>query len=93
MIEFRLENMTCGHCASAVAAAIREVDPTAHMEVDLLNKKVKVESATRRARSRRRLPNEGIPPPDGAWGEVGRLRPAQGDQSGSRIGYSCRTQP
>jgi copper chaperone len=46
MIEFRLENMTCGHCAKAVASAIREVDPTAHMEVDLLNKKVKVESAT-----------------------------------------------
>jgi copper chaperone len=46
MIEFRLENMTCGHCAKAVASAIREVDPTAHMEVDLLNTKVKVESAT-----------------------------------------------
>jgi copper chaperone len=62
MIEFRLERMTCGHCAKAVASAIREVDPAAHMEVDLLNRKVKVDSTDAAPLLARALAERGYPP-------------------------------
>ena len=45
MYELTVENMTCGHCVSAVTEAVRAVDPAALVEVDLKGKHVKVNSA------------------------------------------------
>jgi copper chaperone len=46
MYELTVENMTCGHCVSAVTEAVHTVDPAAFVEVDLKGKHVKVNSAS-----------------------------------------------
>jgi copper chaperone len=45
MQHYKIEDMTCGHCASTVQKAIRGVDPTAEVKVDLGTKEVRVETA------------------------------------------------
>jgi copper chaperone len=37
--------MTCGHCASSIARAVKEVDAASRCEVDLGAKKVRIESS------------------------------------------------
>ena len=44
MIEFQVNDMTCGHCASAIARAVKEVDEKGRVEVDLAAKRVRIES-------------------------------------------------
>ena len=45
MIEFTVDDMTCGHCASTIAKAVKDVDAAARCEIDLGAKKVRIESA------------------------------------------------
>lgn len=61
MIEFDVQAMSCGHCASIVTEAVRSVDPQAKVEVDLENKKVKVESSQSRASIADALTEAGYP--------------------------------
>lgn len=42
MTEFDVPDMTCGHCKAAVEDAIRELEPSADVEVDLAARKVRV---------------------------------------------------
>lgn len=42
MIELNVNDMTCGHCVSAVTRAVRTVDPGAEVLVDLGSKRVRV---------------------------------------------------
>ena len=44
MIELTVKDMTCGHCVSTVTKALKAVDPQASVEVDLANKRVRVET-------------------------------------------------
>ena len=44
MIEFKVEDMTCGHCVSMITKAVKEVDAAGRVEVDLQAKRVRVES-------------------------------------------------
>lgn len=44
MIEFTVNDMTCGHCVSTITKAVKELDPAARCEVDLAAKKVRIES-------------------------------------------------
>ena len=44
MIEFRVEDMTCGHCASTITRAVQEVDESGRCEVDLAARRVRIES-------------------------------------------------
>lgn len=44
-----VKGMSCGHCVRAVTDAIREIDPSARVEVDLDNGKVSIESARPRS--------------------------------------------
>ncbi|REE19696.1 MULTISPECIES: cation transporter [unclassified Paraburkholderia] len=44
-IEFQVEGMSCQHCVTAVTNAIRELDDTAQVHVDLASGRVAVESA------------------------------------------------
>ncbi len=41
---FQIENMTCGGCAKGVTKAIHSVDPLAKVDIDLTQKRVRVES-------------------------------------------------
>lgn len=44
MIEFRLPEMTCGHCASMVTQTLKLTDPGCLVSVDLPSQTVKVTS-------------------------------------------------
>jgi copper chaperone len=62
MMEFKVETMNCGHCASAVTKALRSADPDARVEVDLEQKTVRVESTRLRADLARALGEAGYAP-------------------------------
>ncbi|MBN8494236.1 MAG: heavy-metal-associated domain-containing protein [Burkholderiales bacterium] len=49
MIEFRLPDMTCGHCASTVTKALKQADPACEVRVDLKAQTVQVRSDEDRA--------------------------------------------
>ena len=44
MIEFTVNDMTCGHCASTITRAVKDVDAASRCEIDLGTKKVRIES-------------------------------------------------
>lgn len=43
MYTFRVDDMTCGHCASAISKAVRAIDAGAKVEVDLAQHLVRIE--------------------------------------------------
>jgi copper chaperone len=45
---FDVQGMTCGHCARAVTEAVKRIDASARVEVDLAGGKVQVESSAQR---------------------------------------------
>ncbi|MDF3035200.1 MAG: heavy-metal-associated protein [Paucimonas sp.] len=45
MHEFRVEGMSCGHCAGRVTQSVKAIDRQARVDVDLGNGKVRVESS------------------------------------------------
>ena len=42
---FNVQGMTCGHCVRAVTEAIKNDDPSADVQVELVSKQVKVQSS------------------------------------------------
>ena len=42
MIEFEVQDMTCGHCGGAITRAIEAVDADARVEVDLPRHRVRI---------------------------------------------------
>ena len=46
MIEFEVNDMTCGHCASTIAKAVKAVDSAARVDIDLTTHRVRVEPET-----------------------------------------------
>ena len=61
MIEFKIESMTCGHCASQVKQAIGKCDLNATVQVDLHNRRVSVASTQSELVLRRQLEEAGYP--------------------------------
>lgn len=43
MMTFKVEGMTCGHCIDAVTRALRALDPSAQVQIDLGNGVVRAE--------------------------------------------------
>lgn len=62
MLEFKLPDMSCGHCAGAVTKACKQVDPQAQVEVDLGSKVVKVQTNQARSEIAEALTEAGYPP-------------------------------
>ena len=46
MFELTVNDMTCGHCASTIARAVKSVDAASACEVDLGAKRVRIASAS-----------------------------------------------
>ena len=44
MIELNVKDMTCNHCVGVVTKAVKSVDPSATVNVDLPSKRVQVDS-------------------------------------------------
>lgn len=61
MIEMTLPDMSCGHCASTVTQACKDVDPAARVEVDLGTKKVTIDSTADREAFAAALAEAGYP--------------------------------
>ena len=45
MVTFKVDDMTCGHCVSSITQAVRAIDPTARVTVDLAMHRVQIEPA------------------------------------------------
>lgn len=45
MQAFRVDDMTCGHCASTITKAVRAVDAGAKVEIDLAQHLVRIDPA------------------------------------------------
>ena len=45
MIEFTVNDMTCGHCASTITKAVKEVDAASRCEIDLGAHRVRIQSS------------------------------------------------
>ncbi len=46
MMTLKVPDMSCGHCASVITKAIKELDKGAGLEFDMHNRKIQVETAT-----------------------------------------------
>lgn len=44
MFQLKIEDMSCGHCASLVTRAVKSVDSAARIDIDLGTRQVQVES-------------------------------------------------
>lgn len=44
MTTFSIPDMSCGHCKTAVEAAVRKLDPAAKVEVDLATRRAEIET-------------------------------------------------
>ncbi|HSN21929.1 MAG TPA: heavy-metal-associated domain-containing protein [Usitatibacter sp.] len=44
MIQLTVNDMTCGHCASTITRAVKDVDAASQCEVDLGAKRVRITS-------------------------------------------------
>jgi copper chaperone len=54
--------MSCGHCVKAVTQAVHEVDPKAHVDVDLQSKHVNVDTQADRSKIVQALAEAGYQP-------------------------------
>ena len=45
MLKFSVPKMSCGHCAAAIAKAIKSVDPQAEVEADIPARQVTVRTS------------------------------------------------
>ena len=43
MVTFEVNDMSCGHCVSAITKAVAFVDPGAKVQVDLVSHRVQIE--------------------------------------------------
>lgn len=61
MIEFKVPDMSCGHCVGVITKAVKQLDPQARIEVDLPSHTVKVDSAEDRQSLAQALAEAGYP--------------------------------
>jgi copper chaperone len=45
MIEFQVNDMTCGHCVATITRAVNGVDPAAKLDIDLPSHRVRISAA------------------------------------------------
>ncbi|MFD0929974.1 heavy-metal-associated domain-containing protein [Methylophilus glucosoxydans] len=62
MMEFHIENMTCGGCARGVTSAIKAIDPEASITTDPPTRTVKVETSVAKDEIVAALVDAGFPP-------------------------------
>lgn len=48
MIEIKVPDMTCGHCASTITKAVKELDAGAKLDISLAEHLVRVDSSVSR---------------------------------------------
>lgn len=48
MLDFKIPDMTCGHCVRSVTAAVKAIDPNAELTIDLPTHHVQVQTGASR---------------------------------------------
>ncbi|MCO5081369.1 MAG: heavy-metal-associated domain-containing protein [Rhizobiaceae bacterium] len=61
MLKLNVPDMTCGHCAAAVTKAVKDVDASAVVQVDLATKTVAVSTAADPSKVSAALADAGYP--------------------------------
>jgi len=61
MIEFKIEDMRCGHCASVITKTVKEIDANATVDIDLAGKTVRIASSEDRSTLAQALDEAGYP--------------------------------
>ncbi len=61
MMEFKVEDMSCGHCASVITKTVKGLDAKATVDIDLGQKLVRIESTEDRAVLAQALEEAGYP--------------------------------
>ncbi|WP_341213970.1 heavy-metal-associated domain-containing protein [uncultured Limimaricola sp.] len=61
MTTYSIPDMTCGHCRAAVEAAMRDLDPSATVAVDLESRTAEIASAAPEDAVRAKLMQAGYP--------------------------------
>ena len=46
MIEFKVDDMTCGHCAGVITKAVAAVDANAKVAIDIPSHRVRIDGST-----------------------------------------------
>lgn len=59
MVELKVPDMTCGHCAGTVTRAIKSIDPGADVQVDLRAKTVSAKTTATREQVSKALDEAG----------------------------------
>jgi len=62
MIQFKLPDMTCGHCEKTVRATVAQVDADAKVTVNLATHQVSIDGKADRETLARALTEAGYPP-------------------------------
>ena len=62
MIEFAVEDMTCGHCVAAITRAVAALDPAAVVQTDLSNHRVRLASTQPAQALRQAIEDAGFTP-------------------------------
>lgn len=62
MIEFKVSDMTCGHCASTITKAVKDLDAGAKLDISLAEHRVRVESKVSREELRHAIAEAGYSP-------------------------------
>ena len=61
MYELEVEKMSCGHCITAVTKSVQAVDADAKVEIDLAQRKVRVQTDAELAEISAAIVNAGYP--------------------------------
>ena len=62
MLQFTVQDMTCGHCAGVITKAVKAVDAHAKVEIDVASHLVKIETAAAVERIAEAIREEGYTP-------------------------------
>ncbi|HSV70852.1 MAG TPA: heavy-metal-associated domain-containing protein [Methylibium sp.] len=45
MVEFDVQDMSCGHCVATITKAVRALDPQARVEAEVAARRVRIDAA------------------------------------------------
>lgn len=62
MTEFRVDDMTCNHCVMTITKAVKSLDQSAKIDIDLAARRVRVESPLGQAKLADAIRDAGFTP-------------------------------
>ncbi len=62
MIEFKVDDMTCGHCAGVITKAVAAVDAKAKVAIDIPSHRVRIDGSTKQQAMQEAISEAGYTP-------------------------------